>query len=75
MKNIVYIDAQIYKSMLYAVFDYISTVNDAFVYLINYLFVHVWAVIQIHSYSTGFLPVALHEKYPIYCAQIYKSML
>ena len=34
-----------YKSMLYAAFDCASTVNDAFVYLINHLFVYVWIII------------------------------
>ena len=67
--------AQIYKSMLCVVLDCISSVNDVLVYLIYYLFVYLWAFIQIHSYSTGFSPVVRHEKYPIYCAQIYKSML
>merc|ERR1711991_1098279 len=67
--------AQVYKSMLCVVLDCISSVNDVFVYLIYYLFVYLWAFIQIHSYSTGFSPVVRHEKYPIYCAQIYKSML
>ena len=44
--------------MLCVVLDCISSVNDVFVYLIYYLFVYLWAFIQIHSYSTGFSPVA-----------------
>ena len=51
MENILYIDAQIYESMLHAVFDCISTVNDVLVYLIDRLFVYVWAFTQIQSYS------------------------
>ena len=57
-ENILYIDAQIYKSILYVALDCISTVNNVSIYLINRLFVYVWAFIQIHSYSTGFSPVA-----------------
>ena len=66
MENILYIDAQIYESMLYTVFDCVSTVNDVLVYLIDYLFVYVWAFTQVHSYSTGSSPVVRHEKYPIH---------
>ena len=54
---VLYIDAQIYESMLCTVFDYVSTVNDVLVYLIDHLFVYVWAFTQIQSYSTGFSPV------------------
>ena len=51
MENILYIDAPIYESMSHAVFDCISTVNDVLVYLIDHLFVYVWAFTQIQSYS------------------------
>ena len=37
--------------MLCTVFDYVSTVNDVLVYLIDHLFVYVWAFTQIQSYS------------------------
>ena len=57
MENILYIDAQIYESMFYTVFDCVSSVNDVLVYLINHLFVYTWASTQIQSYSTGFSPV------------------
>ena len=40
MENILHIDAQIYESMLHAVFDRIS-VNDVLVYLIDRLFVYI----------------------------------
>ena len=63
---VLYIDAQIYESMLYAAFDCVSTVNNVLAYLIDHLFVYVWAVTQIQSYSTGFSPVLRHGKYPIY---------
>ena len=63
---VLYIDAQIYESMLYAAFDCVSTVNNVLVYLINHLFVYVWAFTQVQSYSTGFSPVLRHGKYPIY---------
>ena len=66
MENVLYIDAHIYKSMLYAVFDCVSTVNDVLVYLIDYLFMYVWAFTQIQSYSTGPSPVVRHGKRPIY---------
>ena len=66
MENILYIDAQIYESTLHAAFDCASTVNNALIYLINHLFVYVWAFTQIQSYSTGFSPVLRHGKYPIY---------
>ena len=66
MENILYIDAQIYESMLYTVFDCVSSVNDVLVYLIDHLFVYVWAFTQIQSYSTGFSSVLRHGKYPIY---------
>ena len=52
--------------MLYAVFDCVSTVNDALVYLIDHLFVYVWAFTQIQSRSTGLSPVARHGERPIY---------
>ena len=52
--------------MLYRVFECVSTVNNALVYLIDHLFVYVWAFTQIQSYSTGFSPVLRHGKYPIY---------
>ena len=64
MENILYIDAQIYESMLYTVFDCVSSVNDVLVYLVDHLFVYVWAVTQIQSYSTGFSPVLRHGTYP-----------
>ena len=57
MENILYIDAQIQKWMLYRVFECASTVNNELIYLINHLFVYVWAFTQIQSYSTGFSPV------------------
>ena len=63
---VLYIDAQIYESMLYAAFDCVSTVNNVLVYLIDHLFVYAWAFTQIQSYSTGFSPVLRHGKYPIY---------
>ena len=63
---VLYIDAQIYESMLYAAFDCASTVNDMLAYLVNHLFVYAWAFTQIQSYSTGFSPVLRHGKYPIY---------
>ena len=66
MENILYIDAQIYESTLHAAFDCVSTVNNVLIYLINHLFVYVWAFTQIQSYSTGFSPVLRHGKYPIY---------
>ena len=66
MENILYIDAQIYESMLHAAFDCVSTVNNVLVYLIDHLFVYVWAFTQIQSYSTGLSPVLRHGKYPIY---------
>ena len=47
MENILYIDAQIYESMLYTAFDCVSSVNDVLVYLIDHLFVYVWAFTQI----------------------------
>ena len=57
MENILYIDAQIYESTLHAAFDCVSTVNNVLIYLINHLFVYVWAFTQIQSYSTGLSPV------------------
>ena len=51
MENILYIDAQIYESTLHAVFDCVSSVNDVLVYLVDHLFVYVWAFTQIQSYS------------------------
>ena len=63
---VLYIDAQIYESMLYAAFACVSTVNNVLVYLVNHLFVYVWAFTQIQSYSTGLSPVLRHGKYPIY---------
>ena len=66
MENILYIDAQIYESTLHAAFDCVSTVNNVLVYLVNRLFVYVWAFTQIQSYSTGSSPVLRHGKYPIY---------
>ena len=66
MENILYIDAQIYESTLHAAFDCVSTVNNVLIYLINHLFVYVWAFTQIQSYSTGFSSVLRHGKYPIY---------
>ena len=57
MENILYIDAQIYESTLHAVFDCVSSVNDVLVYLVDHLFVYVWAFTQIQSYSTGFSSV------------------
>ena len=47
MENILYIDAQIHESMLYTVFDCVSSVNDVLVYLVDHLFVYVWAFTQI----------------------------
>ena len=52
--------------MLYRVFECVSTVNNVSAYLIDRLFVYVWAFTQIQSYSTGFSPVLRHGKYPIY---------
>ena len=66
MENILHIDAQIYKWMLYVAFDCISTVNDVLIRLLNRLFMYVWAFIQIQSYSTGLSPVARHGEYPIH---------
>ena len=66
MENILYIDAQIYKWMLYRVFECVSTVNDVLACLIDYLFVYVQAFTQVHSYSTGSAPVVRHGKYPTY---------
>ena len=63
---VLYIDAQIYESMLYAAFDCVSTVNNVLVYLVNHLFAYAWAFTQIQSYSTGFSPVLRHGKYPIH---------
>ena len=51
MENILHIDVQIYKWMLYVAFDCVSTVNDVLAHLINHLFVYVWAFTQINSYS------------------------
>ena len=47
MENILHIDAQIYESMFYTAFDCVSSVNDVLVYLIDHLFVYVWAFTQI----------------------------
>ena len=47
MENILYIDAQIPESMLYTVFDCVSSVNYMLVYLVDHLFVYVWAFTQI----------------------------
>ena len=44
---VLYIDAQIYESMLYTAFDCVSSVNDVLVYFIDHLFVYVWAFTQI----------------------------
>ena len=66
MENILHIDAQIYESMSHAAFDCASTVQNALVYLVDHLFVYIWAFTQIQSYSTGFSPVLRHGKYPIY---------
>ena len=52
--------------MLYRAFECVSTVNNVLIYLIDHLFVYVWAFTQIQSYSTGFSPVLRHGKYPIY---------
>ena len=72
MENILYIDAQIYTSMSHAAFDCVSTINDVCVYLINHLFVCVWAFTQANSYSTGFSLVARHGKYPIHwCSDLH----
>ena len=65
-ENILHIDVQIYKWMLYRVFECVSTVNDVLACLIDYLFVYVQAFTQIHSYSTGSSPVVRHGKYPTY---------
>ena len=62
---VLYIDAHIYKSTSYAAFYCSSSVNDAFAYLIDHLFVYVWSFTQTQSYSTGPSPVARHGKYPI----------
>jgi len=72
MENILYIDAQIYTSMSHAAFDCVSTLQDVCVYLINHLFVCVWAFTQANSYSTGFSLVARHGKYPIHwCSDLH----
>ena len=65
-ENILHIDAQIYKWMLYRVFECVSTVNDVLACLIDYVFVYVQAFTQVHSYSTGSAPVVRHGKYPTY---------
>ena len=65
-ENILHIDVQIYKWMLYRVFERVSAVNDVLACLIDYLFVYVQAFTQVHSYSTGSAPVVRHGKHPIY---------
>ena len=56
-----YIDAQIYRSMLCAAFDCVSTVNDVYVYLKDHVFVRLGAFIQTISHSTGLSPIARRE--------------
>ena len=70
-----YIDAQIYRSMLCAAIDCVSTVNDVYVYLKDHVFVCLGAFIQTISHSTGLSPVARRENALYIDAQIYRSML